>query len=136
MIDHEGTYHNQIAFPRKCRKQYLGSAIASPNSRILLQELEMGEEVSTQRSTVPILQLTKLSLVPAGDLREEAGHPGDTLYIGRMTVWAGIAEAPAGPAACEARGEFGAEGNLCVLGVLEGLLYEGRYALCWWFRLP
>ena len=69
----------------------------------------------------PVLKLSGLPFIPAGDPREIAGDPGDAFDVGRLAVRAGFPQAPDDLAAVVAGSELGRKSDLAVLGLAEGL---------------
>ena len=80
-----------------------------------------------------LLEFPQFPFVPTTDLGEEPCHTGDALNIWGLTVRAAIVQPSHSLAATQTRGELGAERDLGVLSIVEGLLDKGGDALSWWF---
>jgi hypothetical protein len=74
--------------------------------------------------SVPIVELTNLSLVPAGNPGKIPRNSGDSVHIPRTTVTTNPRKATARPMAAIAGGELRAECDLIVLGMLEGFSHK------------
>jgi hypothetical protein len=79
-----------------------------------------------QEGLVPItvFEFSNLSLIPAGNFGEIARDTGDPIDVPRPTVSTSRSKASARPMAEVTSGEFGREGDLVIVSLLESLHHK------------
>ena len=67
------------------------------------------------------MQLAKLAFIPAGNLGEITGDPGNAIDIFGVTVLTCFSKSPGRLTAVQTAGEFRRKSDLVIVGVPEGL---------------